>query len=143
MSWAMFIYADLFINGYFTKIPLFFGIISFCISLSREVIKGVMDVEGDKKHGILTLAVRYGINFARNTGVVLQITVIILAASIFFDNGLIGRIGLGLLILYFFYTLSVTAKALTYEVAKKSKTLGLYAPLLVLPFLVLDQIFKY
>jgi geranylgeranylglycerol-phosphate geranylgeranyltransferase len=117
--------------------------ISFCISLSREVIKGVMDVEGDRKHGILTLAVRYGVNAARNTGVVLQSLVIILAASIFMDNGLIGRIGLSIFILYFIYTLSITVRALTFEMAKKSKTLGLFAPLLVLPFLVLDQIFKF
>lgn len=141
MSWAMFIYADLFVNGYFTKIPLFFGMISFCISLSREVIKGVMDVEGDKNHGILTLAVRYGVNTARNAGVILQILVIVLAGLIIMDTGLIGRIGLGIFLGYFIYTLSVTAKATTYNIAWKSKTLGLYAPLLIMPFMVLDQFF--
>ena len=143
MSWALFIYADLFVNGYFTKVPLFFGTISFCVSLSREVIKGVMDVEGDRDHGILTLAVRYGVNFARNTGVLLQTIVLILAVSIFMDNGLIGRIGFGIFIVYFIYTLSVTAKAVNFEMAKKSKTLGLYAPLIIFPFLVLDQIFRF
>jgi len=141
MSWAMFIYADLFINGYFTKIPLFLGMIAFSISLSREVIKGVMDVKGDREHGVLTLAVRYGVKIARNTGIFLQIMVLILAVAILSDTGLIGRIGLGLFIIYFIYTLSVTIKATNYENAYKSKTLGLYAPLLVFPFLVLDQIF--
>ncbi len=142
MSWSMFIYADLFVNGYFTRVPLFFGMISFCISLSREVIKGVMDVEGDRKHGILTLAVRYGVKTARNTGVLLQIVVIILAGLILMDTGLIGRIGLAIFIAYFIYTLSVTVRAVTYGIARKSKTLGLYAPLLVMPFLVIDQVFK-
>ena len=37
-----------------------FGAMIFVSALGREVLKGVMDMEGDKDQGVKTIAVRYG-----------------------------------------------------------------------------------
>ena len=37
-----------------------FGLVIFFTALGREVLKGVMDVEGDKQAGVKTISIRYG-----------------------------------------------------------------------------------
>ncbi|MFX1311851.1 MAG: geranylgeranylglycerol-phosphate geranylgeranyltransferase [Promethearchaeota archaeon] len=47
------------------KIPLyiyFFFLTSFFLLLSREIIKGCEDIEGDKEQGVKTLAIQIGLN---------------------------------------------------------------------------------
>ena len=39
---------------------LSFGLLIFFSALGREVLKGIMDVEGDKLQGVKTIAIRYG-----------------------------------------------------------------------------------
>ncbi|OYT61340.1 MAG: hypothetical protein B6U69_03775 [Thermofilum sp. ex4484_15] len=43
-----------------TPLTLSFFILAFLASLSREIIKGVQDIEGDRRAGIKSLAVLYG-----------------------------------------------------------------------------------
>ncbi|MFX1325319.1 MAG: geranylgeranylglycerol-phosphate geranylgeranyltransferase [Promethearchaeota archaeon] len=55
----------------------FFFLTSFFLLLSREVIKGCEDVEGDKKEGVKTLAIRIGINRASKLSLVFAILAIV------------------------------------------------------------------
>ncbi|MCY3412217.1 MAG: UbiA family prenyltransferase [Candidatus Heimdallarchaeota archaeon] len=141
MSWALFLYPDIFLNDQLTKIPLFFGLVSFCISLSREVLKGIMDVDGDREHGINTLAVLYGGKFARNVGLIIQIVIVFLAVYIIPDNGLIGQVGIIIFIIYIISVIRHTIKAIDPKEAKQSKSKILLAPLIVFPFLIIDVLF--
>jgi geranylgeranylglycerol-phosphate geranylgeranyltransferase len=54
-------------------------IISFTGSLAREIVKGIRDVEGDRKEGVETIAVRYGTRTAAFTSIAL----LLLAALLF------------------------------------------------------------
>ncbi|MFW9781768.1 MAG: geranylgeranylglycerol-phosphate geranylgeranyltransferase [Candidatus Heimdallarchaeota archaeon] len=55
----------------------FFFLTSFFLLLSREVIKGCEDVEGDKKEGVKTLAIRIGINRASKFSLLFAILAIV------------------------------------------------------------------
>lgn len=55
----------------------FFFLTSFFLLLSREVIKGCEDVEGDKKEGVKTLAIRLGINRASKFSLMFAILAIV------------------------------------------------------------------
>jgi geranylgeranylglycerol-phosphate geranylgeranyltransferase len=61
-------------------IPLyiyFFFLTSFFLLLSREVIKGCEDVEGDKKEGVKTLAIKIGIKKSTKIAMIFAIIAII------------------------------------------------------------------
>jgi len=58
---------------------LFFFITAFSLLVSREIIKGCEDIEGDKSQGVKTLAIKIGIKNSRNVAVVFA-----LVATIFF-----------------------------------------------------------
>lgn len=55
----IFFYGDS-LDGDITSFAWGFGLVTFFLILSREIVKGIMDVEGDRDHGIKTLAVLYG-----------------------------------------------------------------------------------
>ncbi|MHA2393510.1 MAG: geranylgeranylglycerol-phosphate geranylgeranyltransferase [Promethearchaeota archaeon] len=55
----------------------FFFLTSFFLLLSREIIKGCEDVEGDKKEGVKTLAIRIGINKATKFSLAFAILAIV------------------------------------------------------------------
>jgi geranylgeranylglycerol-phosphate geranylgeranyltransferase len=55
----------------------FFFLTSFFLLLSREVIKGCEDIEGDKKEGVKTLAIRIGIKKATISSLVFALFAII------------------------------------------------------------------
>jgi geranylgeranylglycerol-phosphate geranylgeranyltransferase len=48
---------------------LFFFITAFSLLVSREIIKGCEDIEGDKSQGVKTLAIKIGIKNSRNVAV--------------------------------------------------------------------------
>ena len=58
---------------------LYPGIYAFLIILGREVYKGIEDVEGDKKHGVKTIATTLGIKAAFIIGSLLLLTVVIIS----------------------------------------------------------------
>ncbi|MHA1303244.1 MAG: UbiA family prenyltransferase [Candidatus Heimdallarchaeaceae archaeon] len=61
---ALFVYGSLFslfvYNEDFTWVPVIVGIAAALGNIGREVIKGLPDIEGDRKAGNKTLAVRFG-----------------------------------------------------------------------------------
>ncbi len=48
---------------------LYFFISAFSLLVAREIIKGCEDIEGDKSHGVKTLAIKIGIKASRNVSV--------------------------------------------------------------------------
>ena len=55
----------------------YFFLTSFFLLLSREIVKGCEDIEGDKKEGVKTLAIRIGIKKATIFSIVSEIMAII------------------------------------------------------------------
>ena len=48
----------------------YFFITAFSLLVAREIIKGCEDIEGDKNHGVKTLAIKIGIKSSRNISVI-------------------------------------------------------------------------
>ncbi len=55
----------------------FFFLTSFFLLMAREIIKGCEDIEGDKKEGVKTLAIKIGVRKAKLTSILCQILAII------------------------------------------------------------------
>jgi len=55
----------------------FFFITAFSLLVSREIIKGCEDIEGDKSQGVKTLAIKIGIKNSRNVAVIFALVAII------------------------------------------------------------------
>ena len=64
----------------------FFFLTSFFLLLSREIIKGCEDIEGDKKEGVKTLAIKIGIKKATYYSIVFQVFGIIFFVLPLFTN---------------------------------------------------------
>jgi geranylgeranylglycerol-phosphate geranylgeranyltransferase len=64
----------------------FFFLTSFFLLLSREIIKGCEDIEGDKKEGVKTLAIKLGIKKATYYSIVFQVFGIIFFILPLFTN---------------------------------------------------------
>jgi len=64
----------------------FFFLTSFFLLLSREVIKGCEDIEGDKKEGVNTLAIKIGIKRATIASMIFAIIAIIFFILPVFTN---------------------------------------------------------
>ncbi len=65
------------LNGYVPIFIYYFFLTSFFLLLSREIIKGCEDVEGDKEFGVKTLAIRIGIKKATICSLIAAISAII------------------------------------------------------------------
>jgi geranylgeranylglycerol-phosphate geranylgeranyltransferase len=55
----------------------YFFITAFSLLVSREIIKGCEDIEGDKSQGVKTLAIKVGIKNSRNVAVIFSLIAII------------------------------------------------------------------
>lgn len=62
-----------------SKILLTFSITAFLVNTSREIIKGIADIEGDIKRQVKTIAIEYGIKIARTIAILLFILAMIAA----------------------------------------------------------------
>jgi geranylgeranylglycerol-phosphate geranylgeranyltransferase len=69
----------------------YFFLTSFFLLLSREIIKGCEDIEGDKKEGVKTLAIRIGIEKSTRTSMTFGILAIIFFILPYFTD-IINRI---------------------------------------------------
>jgi geranylgeranylglycerol-phosphate geranylgeranyltransferase len=58
---------------------LFFDLMIFCANTGREIIKGIVDVEGDRIRNIKTIAIRYSPRIACFTGTLFFFSAIILS----------------------------------------------------------------
>jgi len=54
----------------------FFFITAFSLLMAREIIKGCEDIEGDKKQGVKTLAIKIGIKNSRNIALIFSLIAI-------------------------------------------------------------------
>ncbi len=72
------------------RLVLIFMGFAFLVSLLREVVKDMEDVEGDRQTGCLTLPVTYGIRKAKNTAIAVNLSGLIASFAIqwfFYENG--------------------------------------------------------
>jgi len=57
---ALFLYADIVVNNRLTLRTESIGLYAFFLIWGREVYKDIIDIEGDRTHGIQTIPVRFG-----------------------------------------------------------------------------------
>ncbi|NHJ20655.1 MAG: hypothetical protein EAX91_06935 [Candidatus Lokiarchaeota archaeon] len=66
------------LNSIFIPLYIFyFFITAFSLLVSREIIKGCEDIEGDKKQGVKTLAIKFGVKNSRNIALIFAVIAII------------------------------------------------------------------
>ena len=86
------------IKAYFIPFMLY-AVMAFLVSLVREIVKDVQDVEGDRKQGCKTLAVTVGTEkakiFAIFFGVILSVFLSVFAFHYYQESRMIWTIGLG------------------------------------------------
>lgn len=107
-------------QGYLiTLVPFAF---SFMLTLGREIIKGIEDFEGDRLHGVKTLAVRFGIRTTWKISALLLILTAILGPlpAILFSYNILYLL---LLIPFYFYLISSIRVPLSKEGMSRSATL--------------------
>ncbi|MFX1280930.1 MAG: geranylgeranylglycerol-phosphate geranylgeranyltransferase [Promethearchaeota archaeon] len=85
----------------------FFFLTSFFLLLSREIIKGCEDIEGDEKEGVKTLAIRIGIKKSTKISMIFAIFAIIFFILPYFTE-IINRM---LFLISMFFGLGVVAYA--------------------------------
>ncbi|MHA2090820.1 MAG: UbiA family prenyltransferase [Candidatus Kariarchaeaceae archaeon] len=139
-SLASFLYADLFFNEKLTLLPFTFGIMSFLANLAREIIKGIMDEEGDRQHDVKTIAVVLGSRIARSISLVFVITCMVISIIVFFELTIIGKIGILLFLINFTYVASLVYRSIDPFFARKGKHFILLGPIILTPFLIIDRI---
>ncbi len=69
-------------GGVVTPIPwrsLIPGLYAFLIIVGREILKGLEDIEGDRRHGVSTIAVKYGVRKALVMGMIFLLTVVLIS----------------------------------------------------------------
>ncbi|MHA1985523.1 MAG: geranylgeranylglycerol-phosphate geranylgeranyltransferase [Promethearchaeota archaeon] len=71
------IYGAMLNNSIIPPYIYFFFLTSFFLLLSREVIKGCEDIEGDKKEGVKTLAIRIGIKKSTNIALIFAVVAVV------------------------------------------------------------------
>ena len=74
------------LNGYFPIFILYFYFTASFLLLSREIIKGCEDVEGDKEFGVKTLAIKIGIKKAKYCSLIAAVLAIVFFILPIFTN---------------------------------------------------------
>lgn len=74
-----FVFGGFVIGKGFGGASLIFVIIAFLSNTGREVTKGIVDVEGDRKKDVRTVAVRFGARFAAVLSVVSYVSAVVLS----------------------------------------------------------------
>ena len=98
--------------------------ITFCGVVGRELVKGIMDMEGDEAAGSYTFALRYGPKQAVILASLFFIGVIILAPVplfIKFQNNLLYAFFIAVAIFLLLYTVIILFKDQSYEAGKKAR----------------------
>ena len=140
--WSVFIYADIVVNNRLTIVVEAMGLYVFFWILGYEVIKDILDIEGDKAAGIKTIAIRYGPRNAAIAGSILLSVAAIWTIPIilFYDESLFLSFTLivaNFIIMYRSIKLIKNPNwEYVYRTKKLYKGLRLFAPI----GLLLDQI---
>ena len=140
--WSLFIYADVVVNNRLTIVVQAMGLYVFFWILGYEVIKDILDIEGDKAAGMKTIAIIYG---PRNAAIVGSLLLTVAAIwtipiIIFYNESLFLSFTLivaNLIIMYRSIKLIKNPSwEYVFQTRKLYKGLRLFAPL----GLLLDQI---
>lgn len=102
------------VDGSFILIILFSSI-AFLANLGREITKGIADIEGDRSHGVKSLAVRYGERAASNVASILYILAVALS--------IIPPI-LGLVSIYYYPIIAFVDLGFIYSIVKLRRSLS-------------------
>ncbi len=73
-----FIYGSIIVLDEIVLSVFIFAFMAFLSNTGREITKGIVDVEGDKKEGVKTIAVRYGSKIAAYIAVMFYVLAVIL-----------------------------------------------------------------
>lgn len=73
-----FIYGSIIVFDEIVSSVLIFVFMAFLSNTGREITKGIVDVEGDKKEGVKTIAVRYGSKIAAIIAVLFYVLAVLL-----------------------------------------------------------------
>ncbi|MFX1347720.1 MAG: geranylgeranylglycerol-phosphate geranylgeranyltransferase [Promethearchaeota archaeon] len=80
------IYGAVLNNSLIPPYIYYFFLTSFFLLLSREVIKGCEDIEGDKSQGVKTLAIQVGVKKSTITSLIFAVLAIIFSILPYFTN---------------------------------------------------------
>ncbi len=83
---ALFIYADIIVNGGLTMLSINIGGYTFFVIWGREIFKDIYDIEGDKEFNIKSIPVLYGRKVGAVVGSVLIVIGILFSIPIIFDE---------------------------------------------------------
>jgi geranylgeranylglycerol-phosphate geranylgeranyltransferase len=81
---APFLFSSMLFNN--SQVLLVLSVIAFLVGLGREIMKGIMDVEGDALRDVKTVARVYGTNTAKYVAVALYMIALLLAPVPFIFN---------------------------------------------------------
>jgi geranylgeranylglycerol-phosphate geranylgeranyltransferase len=141
MSYAAFLYGDIIVNEGFTAVTQGLGIAAFLLSFSREIVKSLMDIEGDDKFHVKTVAVVFGEENASNFTLIIHIILLLIFIfPIFWFSNILGRLGSILVIGFMIQLMRTNSFDYNSSNAKSVKTKLLLPPLLITPFVILDTI---
>ncbi|MCK4284914.1 MAG: UbiA family prenyltransferase, partial [Candidatus Lokiarchaeota archaeon] len=134
------IYGAMLNNSIIPPYIYYFFLTSFFLLLSREVIKGCEDVEGDKNEGVRTLAIRIGIKKSTMVAMILAIVAIVFYILPYFTviNQLLFLISMifGLAVVAFAVILMLKGNLINKDFKKVSLLLKIGAFLGLLTFLL-------
>ncbi len=84
---AIFLYADLLINQTILSDAGLIGLYALFFNWSREIIKGINDIEGDITCGVNTIAIKYGAKKASKISFFILIIGVITSIPLVLENG--------------------------------------------------------
>ena len=97
-----------------------FGLFAFCISMVREIVKDIEDMEGDRSVGISTLPITWGIERAKIMAAFFGITLVVVLFAWFYSiGGLEAGLSFGLI---FIITLIMPCIFLIYKCLSSQNT---------------------
>lgn len=112
---------------------LLFSTTIFFVTLGREILKAIMDIEGDKRYGYVTLPIRFGIDVARKVMFLIGFVGSMTGVS----TGLLGFAGPGYLlfmsiaaVLYMYALIRAYVSTSSIAVLEESRRLSILAMLL-------------
>ncbi|MHA1557543.1 MAG: geranylgeranylglycerol-phosphate geranylgeranyltransferase [Candidatus Heimdallarchaeota archaeon] len=76
--WFGFMYGDLVIDFTFNIFPETLGFAAFVLNFGREIMKGIMDIEGDRANKVTTVATAFGV---KATAIISAVTYILAISS--------------------------------------------------------------
>jgi 4-hydroxybenzoate polyprenyltransferase len=122
---------------YLIVIVIFYALFAFLLNLAREIIKDVLDIEGDKIIQSKSLAIKYGTSKAlKRVRIILIITGILLLGLTVFLGGLMWLIELGLTLFFIIKSILKLQTESLENIKASEKFIKLsFLPMLIMPIL--------